>query len=183
MVLEQYFIKTADLVFEQGVKLWDLELELLVKSCDNELIHVQLWDFAQYSKHWDIKNVDLQFVILAKFVSSWGIRFEWQVKFKGVTFKQFNKLWDSWFGIVLLLATRLHLFLVLLECSCSCWSSSTRHLGSLSMEELTCSKGWDSGNCNVGLDSSLLASLVDNLPSNPNLVWQYSLYDSCWTLN
>ena len=89
-VLEQYGIKTADLVFEQVVKLWDLELELLVKSCDNELIHVQLWDFAQYSKHWDIKNVDLQFVILAKFVSSWGIRFEWQVKFKGVTFKQFN---------------------------------------------------------------------------------------------
>ena len=78
-VLEQYGIKTADLVFEQGVK-----LELLVKYCDNELVHVQLWDFAQYSKHLDIKNVDLQFVILEKFVSSWGIRFEWHVKlFKG----------------------------------------------------------------------------------------------------
>ena len=86
-VLEQYGIKTADLVFEQGVKLWDLELELLVKSCDNELVHVQLWDFAQYSKHLDIKNVDLLFVILEKFVSSWGIRFEWHVKFK-----QFDKL-------------------------------------------------------------------------------------------
>ena len=52
-VLEQYGIKTANLVFEQGVK---LELELLVKSCDNELVHVQLWDFAQYSKHLDIRS-------------------------------------------------------------------------------------------------------------------------------
>ena len=137
-VLEQYGIKTADLVFEQGVK---LELELLVKYCDNELIHVQLWDFAQYStKHLDIKNVDLQFVILENFVSSWGTRFELHVKFKGVTYKQFYKLGDSWFGIVLLLATRLHLFLVLLECSC--WSSTTKHLGSLSMEKLACSKGF-----------------------------------------
>ena len=66
-------------------------------------VHVQLWDFAQYSKHWE--NVDLQFVILEKFVSTSGIRFEWHVKFEGVTFKQFNKLWDSWFGIELLLAT------------------------------------------------------------------------------
>ena len=55
-VLEQYGIKTADLVFEQGVKLWDLELELLVKYCDNELVHVQLWDFAHYSRHWDIRK-------------------------------------------------------------------------------------------------------------------------------
>jgi len=66
--LEQYGIKTADLVFEQGVKLWDLELEqyvktrdlelvLLVKPCDNKLLHLQLWDFAQYSKHWDIKKM------------------------------------------------------------------------------------------------------------------------------
>jgi len=143
----------------------------IVKYCDNELVHVQLWDIAQYSKHWDIKNVDLQFVILEKFVSTWGIRFEWHVKFKGVTFKQFNKLWDSWFGIILLLASLLNLFLVLLECSC--WFSSTRHLGSLSMEELTCSKGWDSSQCNVGIDSSLLASLVEKfaLESEP-----------CWTV-
>ena len=79
---------TADLVFEQCVKLWDLELEhyvktidleleLLVKPCENSLLHVQLWDFAQYSNHWDIKNVDLQFVILENFVLTWGKRFEW----------------------------------------------------------------------------------------------------------
>ena len=86
-----------------------------------------------------------------------------------------------WNSTTFCFAKRLQLFLVLLECSC--WSSSTRHLGSSSMGELTCSKGWNFGNSNVGLNSSLLASLVEILPSNPNLVGQCSLYDSCWTLN